>query len=68
MVHAKMVAIFEMTKQPNLKDLPGKSKQRRIISHAHCFLTICEKTRLVHIMKLRETQRNREKRDVKLPW
>ena len=67
MVHAKMVAIFEMTKQPNLKDLPGKSTQRRIISHANCVLTICEK-KLVHIMKLRETQRNREKRDVKLPW
>ena len=63
MVHAKMVAIFEMTKQPNLKDLPGKSTQRRIISHAHCFLTVCEKTRSHH-----ETQRNREKRDVKLPW
>ena len=63
MVHAKMVAIFEMTKQPNLKDLPGKSTQRRIISHAHCFLTVCEKTHSHH-----ETQRNREKRDVKLPW
>ena len=54
MVHAKMVAIFEMTKQPNLlKDPPGKSTQRRIISHAHCFLTICEKPRSHH-----ETQRN----------
>ena len=58
MVHAKMVAIFEMTKQSNLKDLPGKSAQRRIISHAHCFLTVCEK-KLVHIMKL--MQRNSEK-------
>ena len=56
MVHAKMVAIFEMTKQPNLKDLPGKSTQRRIIPHAHCFLTVCEKTRSHH-----ETQRNSEK-------
>ena len=67
MVHAKMVAIFEMTKQPNLlKDPPGKSTQRRIILHAHCFLTICEI--LVRIMKLRETQRNREESDVKLRW
>ena len=56
MVHAKMVAIFEMTKQSNLKDLPGKSTQRRIISHAHCSLTVCEKTRSHH-----ETQRNSEK-------
>ena len=44
------------TKQPNLKDLPGKSTQRRIISHSHCFLTVCEKTRSHH-----ETQRNSEK-------
>ena len=52
-----MVAIFEMTKQPNLlKDLPGKSTQRRIISHAHCLLTICEKIRSHH-----ETPRNSEK-------
>ena len=63
MVHAKMVAMFEMTKQPNLKDQPGKSTQRRVISHAHCFLTVCEKTRSHH-----ETQGNREKRDIKLPW
>ena len=57
MVHAKMVAIFEMTKQPNLlKDLPGKSTQGRIISHAHCFLTILEKPRSHH-----ETKRNSEK-------
>ena len=56
MVQGKMVAIFEMTKQPNLKDLPGKTTQRRIISHAHCFLTIREKTRSNH-----ETQRNSEK-------
>ena len=57
MVHAKMVAIFEMTKQPNLlKDPPSKSTQRRIISHAHCFLTICEKPRSHH-----ETQRNSAK-------
>ena len=56
MVLAKMVAIFEMTQQPNLKDLPSKSTQRRIISHAHCFLTICEKTR-----SRDETLRNSEK-------
>ena len=56
MVHAKMFAIFGMTKQPNLKDLPGKITQRRIVSHAHCFLTIREKTRSNH-----ETQRNSEK-------
>ena len=49
MVHAKMVAIFEMTKQPNLKDLPGKSIQRRIISHAYCFLTICDSEKLREI-------------------
>ena len=57
MVHAKMVAIFEMTKQPNLKDLPGKSTQRRIISHANFVLTICEKKTRSH----HETQRNSEK-------
>ena len=56
MVHAKMVAIFEMMKQSNLKDLPGKSTQRRIISHAHSFMTICETTCSHH-----ETQRNSEK-------
>ena len=50
----------EMTKQPNLKDLPGKSTQRRIISHTHCFLTVCKK--LSHTSwnseKLREIERS----------
>ena len=47
----------------SLQDLPDKSRQRRIVSHAHC-LTVCEKTRSHH-----ETQpRIRGKRDVKLPW
>ena len=66
MVYAKMVALFQMIRRDEtakFKDLPGKSRQRRIVSHAHC-LTICEKTRSHH-----ETQpRIRGKRDVKLPW
>ena len=47
----------------SLQDLPDRSRQRRIVSHAHC-LTVCEKTRPHD-----ETQpRIRGKRDVKLPW
>ena len=65
MVYAKMVALFQMIRRDEtakFKDLPGKSRQRRIVSHAHC-LTVCEKTRSHH-----ETQpRIRRKRDVKLP-
>ena len=50
----------EMTKQPNLKDLPGKSTQRRIISHTHCFLTVCKKNSLTswNSEKLREIERS----------
>ena len=50
MVYAKMVALFQMIRRDEtakFKDLPGKSRQRRIVSHAHC-LTICEKTRSHH--------------------
>ena len=61
-----VVALFQMIRRDEtakFKDLPGKSRQRRIVSHAHC-LTVCEKTRSHH-----ETQpRIRGKRDVKLPW
>ena len=47
----------------SLQDLPDKSRQKRVVSHAHC-LKVCEKTRSHH-----ETQpRIRGKRDVKLPW
>ena len=44
-VYAKMVALFQMIRRDEtvkFKDLPGKSRQRRIVWHAHC-LTVCKK-------------------------
>ena len=65
MVHAKMVARNDETAK--FKRSAGQEYTKNDYLAYPLLFDGLQKT-LSHIVKLRETQRNREKRDVKLPW